>query len=523
MTGRPSWCGLAAVCLLVATAGLPRPVHAARVLAVETVAAKSHWNVMKGVLHALVGRGHAVKVYTPFPDHGTPPTDNYTEVETSAHYHISDTDETATAAVNMNASVVVPLFARTSFMVPFIANSSRLVCDIMDRFLSRDVGAYDLFITEPLGSDCVSHAARRLGVPLVYVVPAPLLPWIETAAFGHYSNPAVVPHLFAAYAVSDTFYRRLHSVAMHLYTVVANYWYTATAAAVERRPYDLAPPVIPALVFVNTHHVTEPPRPVPANRVDVGGIHLTAPRPLPADILKFIEESPNGVIYFTFGTVVALSTMPDHIQNAFKDALAELPQRVLLKYEGEMKDKPKNVMTSKWLPQRDILKHPNVKLFIGHGGISGVYEAVDAGVPILGFPLFYDQPRNMANLVDAGMALSLDLFSVTKNTLLSAINEIINNETYSKNAKIVSDRFKDRPMSPADSVVYWTEYIIRHKGAPHLRSHALNLTWYQYFLLDVIAVVLLIILSVFYTALKTLQLINKIIFKPSSKSKSKPD
>jgi len=35
----------------------------------------------------------------------------------------------------------------------------------------------------------------------------------------------------------------------------------------------------------------------------------------------------------------------------------------------------------------------------------------------------------MANLVDAGMALSLDLFSVTKNTLLSAINEIINNET----------------------------------------------------------------------------------------------
>lgn len=73
------------------------------------------------------------------------------------------------------------------------------------------------------------------------------------------------------------------------------------------------------------------------------------------DILKFIEESQNGVIYFSFGTVVALSSLPDHIQNAFKDALAEVPQRVLLKFEGEMKDKPKNVMTSKWLPQRDIL------------------------------------------------------------------------------------------------------------------------------------------------------------------------
>lgn len=73
--------------------------------------------------------------------------------------------------------------------------------------------------------------------------------------------------------------------------------------------------------------------------------------------------------------------------------------------------------------------HPNVKLFIGHGGISGVYEAVDAGVPVIGFPLFYDQPRNIENLVEAGMAISLDLMSITKNTLLKAINEIVNNKT----------------------------------------------------------------------------------------------
>lgn len=78
-------------------------------------------------------------------------------------------------------------------------------------------------------------------------------------------------------------------------------------------------------------------------------------------------------------------------------------------------------------------------------------------------------------------------------------------------------------MSPTESVVYWTEYVIRHKGAPDLKSYAFNLTWYQYFLLDVIAVVFLIILSVSYITLKTLRLVNKIIFKPLSKSKLKPD
>lgn len=279
MTCRPPWCGLAAIFLLtVAISDRPRTVDAARVLAFETVAAKSHWNFMRAVLHALAARGHSVKVYTPFPDLGTPPTDNYTEVKTSAEYQI-DGANSSTTVVNLDASVVIPLFARPSFMVPFIVKSSRSTCDDMDRVLSRDVGAYDLFVTEPLSSECVSHAARWLGVPLVYVVPAPLLPWIETGAFGHYSNPAVATHLFAPYAVPDTLYRRLHSAALHLYTVCGNYWYTAAA---ERRPYDLVPPVRPALVFVNTHHVTEPPRPVPANRVDVGGIHLTAPQPLPA-------------------------------------------------------------------------------------------------------------------------------------------------------------------------------------------------------------------------------------------------
>jgi len=67
-------------------------------------------------------------------------------------------------------------------------------------------------------------------------------------------------------------------------------------------------------------------------------------------------------------------------------------------------------------------------MFISHGGISGVYETVDAGVPVLGFPFFYDQPRNIGNLVDAGMAISMDLYSVTKDTLLNAISQIVNDE-----------------------------------------------------------------------------------------------
>lgn len=73
------------------------------------------------------------------------------------------------------------------------------------------------------------------------------------------------------------------------------------------------------------------------------------------DILEFIENSPHGVILMTFGSTVKMASIPDNIQQTFKEVLAQLPQRVLLKYEEEMKNKPKNVMISKWFPQRDIL------------------------------------------------------------------------------------------------------------------------------------------------------------------------
>lgn len=73
------------------------------------------------------------------------------------------------------------------------------------------------------------------------------------------------------------------------------------------------------------------------------------------NIQEFIENSPHGVIYFTFGSVMAMSSLPENIQNAFKNVFRKIPQRVLWKFEGEMENKPENVLTGKWFPQRDVL------------------------------------------------------------------------------------------------------------------------------------------------------------------------
>lgn len=62
----------------------------------------------------------------------------------------------------------------------------------------------------------------------------------------------------------------------------------------------------------------------------------------------------------------------------------------------------------------------------------------------------------------------------------------------------LSQSFKDRPMSPQESVVYWTEYIIRHKGAPHLRTSGADMPLYQYLMLDILAFIVVIATGVIF-------------------------
>jgi glucuronosyltransferase len=83
---------------------------------------------------------------------------------------------------------------------------------------------------------------------------------------------------------------------------------------------------------------------------------------------------------------------------------------------------------------------------------------------------------------------------------------------YRENAQRPSPIFWDQPITPLEQAVYWTEYVIKHKGAPHLRSAVLDLAWYQYFLLDVISVLALAVGSVVLILYMTLRAVMFIIF-----------
>lgn len=64
---------------------------------------------------------------------------------------------------------------------------------------------------------------------------------------------------------------------------------------------------------------------------------------------------------------------------------------------------------------------------------------------------------------------------------------------------MISTQFRDQPKPPLETAIYWTEYVVRHKGAPHLRSAGLDLNWFSYHSIDVFAFICGFILIILYT------------------------
>jgi len=62
------------------------------------------------------------------------------------------------------------------------------------------------------------------------------------------------------------------------------------------------------------------------------------------------------------------------------------------------------------------LGHPNCKLFITHGGIHGIMETIDAGVPFIGFPFFGDQFQNLKISQENGFGLINDIHTLNEDT-----------------------------------------------------------------------------------------------------------
>jgi glucuronosyltransferase len=249
--------------------------------------------------------------------------------------------------------------------------------------------------------------------------------------------------------------------------------------------------------------VKDYPRPIMPSMVFIGGINCLHKSPIPKEFEAYVNASgEHGIVVFSLGSMV--SEIPEKKAMEIADALGKIPQTVLWRYTGSRPSNlAKNTILVKWLPQNDLLGHPKTRAFITHSGSHGIYEGICNGVPMVMMPLFGDQMDNAKRMETRGAGVTLNVLEMTSDDLANALKAVIYDKSYKENIMRLSSLHKDRPIEPLDLAVFWVEYVMRHKGAPHLRPAAHDLTWYQYHSLDVIGFLLAIVLTVAFIIFKS--------------------
>jgi len=478
-----------------------------RILALFPYPGKSHFDIFNPLVKALAEKGHDVTVVSHFPQ--KTPIPNLTDIS------LENTSNNTVDVVDANT---IPQLRIVKYVMPLIlASMTDETCKNLNhpnlKQLLDSKKKFDLILIEHFNTDCFLSVVHLIGAPFIGLTSHILMPWTNER-LGNIDNPAYVPNHFLGFSDKMTFVQRVENTLMYVWCKAVEYFilerqaygYVKETFGNEIPPlYDIAKNI--SLILVNTHFTLNRPRPVVPGYIDINGIHVRKQQELPQNIKRWIEESEKGVIYFCMGSMIKGHTFPEDKRQAFLRAFARLEQRVLWKWENEtMPEKPDNVMIQKWLPQLDILCHPNVKAFISHGGLLGTTEAVHCGVPVIVMPQFGDQHTNAAALEASGGGIVFSLKNADETSIFDALQKVLSPESARK-AKELSERFRDRPMSPLDTAIYWVEYVARHKGAHHLRTAAVGMPWYQYVLLDVTVFIAIISIITLYVTIKTFKML----------------
>ncbi|XP_018579879.1 UDP-glucuronosyltransferase 1-8 [Anoplophora glabripennis] len=466
-----------------------------KILVVFPMPASSHYILGNALARGLAEAGHDVTMISSFEERNPPKNGSYRDVVLTGFLEEKDK--------NSNFNFFDLESMNPFFNIPFMnfvgnkATSKTLEHPNLKKLLNSNEH-FDAVIIEQFNDDALKVLAYHYKAPLILFSTITVNAWVNFLV-GNPAPPSYIPEIFLSYTSQMTFRQRLVNWLFFISSELNRQLFFFPAQnKMMKEHFPDAPDLSilnynASLVLVNSHESINQPVPHVPNMIDIGGFHVSATKELPKDLKDFMDNAKEGVVYFSMGSNIKPSQMSDEKRTAILNALGKIKQKVLWKWnEDTLPGKPSNVRLSKWFPQQDILAHPNTKLFVTHGGLLSTIETIYHGVPILALPIFGDQKMNAARAETNGYGFSLAFSEITEEKLTKYLNLLLNDPQYRDNAKQRSILMHDRPMKPIDLAVYWTEFVIRHKGAPHLRVAGVDLPLYKYLLLDVISFIVLV-------------------------------
>ncbi|KOB69154.1 UDP-glucosyltransferase [Operophtera brumata] len=477
--------------LLLTLLAVSYACDAYKILVVFPLPGTSHGILGDGVVRHLLNAGHEVSYITPFPKKDPHP--KLTQIDVSSNMKLipegmMNIQSIMDGKVDMDHAVLL-------FIMNHIAGTT-LEHENVQKVIGDQTQHFDLVIVEWI-------LAAIFQAPLIYV--STVEPhWLILSLVDEYLNPSyngcvvfeVPPFTFGQRlwellstikitAVRDTIVAYLQNREYKRLVAPLIEQRGRTAPSFEELKYNAS------LVLGNSH-------------VSMGEA-TRLPQIYKPDLKKLMDEAKHGVIYFSMGSNLKSKDLPEQLKKDFLKVFGTLKQTVLWKFEEVLPDLPKNVHILKWAPQQSILC------------LLSTTESIHTGTPIIGIPVFADQFINVKRAVNKGFAKQVSLSYTMAGELKEAIEDILTDPKYSQKVKELSYIYHDRPVKPGVELVHWVEHVIKTGGAPHLRSPALMVPWYQKIYLD-LGVLLLIAL---YILIKVWKLVKPLIFRIKVKGDKK--
>ncbi|XP_021044675.1 UDP-glucuronosyltransferase 2B17-like [Mus pahari] len=405
----------------------------------------SHWMNIKIILDELVQRGHEVTVLRPsayyFLDPKKSPGFKFEIFPTSVskdnleNFFIKLVDVWTYELPRDTCFSYSPLMP---YMFDELSGYYLSLCKdvVSNRQLMTKLqeSKFDVLLSDPVafGGELI---AELLQIPFLYSLRFSAGYKFEKSSGRFLLPPSYVPVILSGLGGQMTFIERVKNMICMLYF---DFWFQMQSCQVFSvsfahllhlgRPTTLAETMGKAEMWlIRSYWDLEFPHPSLPNIDYVGGLHCKPAKPLPKDMEEFVQSSgDHGVVVFSLGSMV--SNMTEDKANTIAWALAQIPQKVLWKFDGKTPATlGPNTRVYKWLPQNDLLGHPKTKAFITHGGANGIYEAIYHGIPMIGIPLFGEQHDNIAQMVAKGAAVTLNIRTMSRSDVLNALEEVIDN------------------------------------------------------------------------------------------------
>lgn len=281
----------------------------------------------------------------------------------------------------------------------------------------------------------VTISARASKIPLVYVLPFPL------------TRPFLDAHLAT---FPDEFdFPLLRVIPSRYLDKLTNQWLKNTKLWIkpfQRVAKYYGIPSINKLVDIyegDFNLVTDIPeltgvKELPENWHYIGPIFAHLEGEVPSELQNLSHAQP--VIYCAMG-----SSANRDILKTVIESFENTPYTVIAPIKAHARDHnitiPKNVLVYDWLPAPKINHLADIAVI--HGGQGTVQTACAAGTPFIGIGLQPEQESNIDVIVRHGSAIRIRKRRLSRDSLLIAIEQLLNNPSAQQKAKEIQKLFME--------------------------------------------------------------------------------